>query len=222
MLHHLGEDAYLLVIKKAVDALLRNGDDEEATNAPSHIDFFNEQAALNVDKHALIHGKVVSKTARWNLCFDEAAQEPKYDEGKGRVLAYTDAPLLSTALSKFEKMFGPKARDLKGEGNYYYDIARCGITWHGDEERRKVIAIRLGAPNPIYYHWYEDGRPIKEKMKFEVDGGDIYIMSEKATGNDFKRKDIPTLRHAVGGYRFSTMKTKTKAQMGQVETAEEN
>ena len=28
--------------------------------------------------------------------------------------------------------------------------------------------------------------------------GDIYIMSEKSVGNDWKRRKIPTLRHAAG------------------------
>jgi hypothetical protein len=29
--------------------------------------------------------------------------------------------------------------------------------------------------------------------------GDIYLMDEKATGNDWKNKSIETLRHATGG-----------------------
>lgn len=29
------------------------------------------------------------------------------------------------------------------EGNYYYDINKTGIGFHGDSERKKVIAISL-------------------------------------------------------------------------------
>ena len=50
--------------------------------------------------------------------------------------------------------FGPKATHLKGEANYYYDIAKCGIGYHGDSERRKVVAVRLGAALPLYFQWY--------------------------------------------------------------------
>lgn len=207
ILHHLGDDAYLLVLKNAVDALLRNADGELPR---THADLFEEQASLNVDKHALMYGRVVEKSARWNLCFDNVGQEPQYESGKGRIISYADAPVMASVLSQFENMFGPKAKNLKGEGNYYYDVSKCGIGYHGDAERRKVIAIRLGSPNPIHFQWYQEGNPIREHMIFELSGGDIYIMSEKTVGTDWRKKKIPTLRHAVGCAKFTTVGSKLK------------
>ena len=45
-----------------------------------------------------------------------------------------------------------------------------------------------------------------ERMIFQINGGDMYIMSEKAVGNDWKRRSIPTLRHAAGGMKYLTIK----------------
>lgn len=74
--------------------------------------------------------------------------------------------------------------------------------YHGDAERRKVLAVRLGASNPIHFQWFQDGKPIRDHMVFELEGGDMYIMSEKTVGTDFKKRKIPTLRHAVGAEKY--------------------
>ena len=54
------------------------------------------------------------------------------------------------------------------EGNRYYDIKKCGIGFHGDGERKKVIAASLGASRPIHWNWYYKGRPIGPRIKFEL------------------------------------------------------
>ena len=35
---------------------------------------------------------------------------------------------------------------MKCESNYYYDINKTGIGYHGDSERRKVVVIRILYP----------------------------------------------------------------------------
>lgn len=190
------EPAYLLIIKKCINHILTKYS-EYNTN-----DMFNEQINLNVDKKAYMYGRVVNKNARWNLCFDDFSQEPDYELGKGRIISYDSVPIIKLVYNKFGEYFGDKALNLKGEGNYYYDITKCGIGFHGDSERRKVIALRLGASLPIYYQWYKNGERIGNKMEFVLDDGDIYIMSEKSVGTDWKKKSIYTLRHATGCNKF--------------------
>ena len=75
---------------------------------------------------------------------------------------------------------------------------KCGIGFHGDSERKKVIACSLGASRPIHWQWYERSKPIGERIKFTLHNGDMYIMSEKTTGFDWKKRIIATLRHAAG------------------------
>jgi hypothetical protein len=169
-----------------------------------HTALFQEQSNLPMDKHAYMYGRVVNKKARWNLCFDDEAKEPAYDEGRGRVIPWSAVPALHQIHHALPTWFGPKAADLKGEGNYYYDPTKCGIGFHGDTERRKVIALRLGGSLPLYYQWYHRGQPLGPRIQIPMNGGDMYIMSEKAVGTDWKKKNTPTLRHATGADQYTT------------------
>jgi len=85
-------------------------------------DMFREQAALDVDKKAFMKGRVVNKKARWNLCFDDKSREPDYQNKMGRIVALKDVPITKMVSDRFVEFFGPKAANLKGEGNYYYDV----------------------------------------------------------------------------------------------------
>ena len=190
------EDACVLVIKRGIQQILENTE-------YTYEDMFEEQASLDVDKKAFMYGRVVNKKARWNLCFDDESQEPDYENKKGRIIAMCDMPITNYIYNEFEYYFGVKALGLKGEGNYYYDVKKCGIGFHGDSERRKVLAMRLGASIPIHYQWFKDSKPVGERMVFELGGGDIYVMSEKAVGTDWKRSSIYTLRHATGCDEFT-------------------
>ena len=46
-----------------------------------------------------------SKHARHNLCFSENAQEPNYEQGKGRGVVWENVPLLSTFKKNLGKYF---------------------------------------------------------------------------------------------------------------------
>lgn len=190
-----GEEAYVLVIR---DALAIIGID------PS--DLFKEQMSLDYDKKAFMYGRVVQKKARWNLCFGDESQEPDYESKKGRIVSWKQIPLLDGFKNRMTELFGEKARDLYGESNYYYDIRKCGIGFHGDSERRKVIAIRLGAAMSIHYRWYCQNKPVGEPIEIELGDGDLYIMSEKAVGTDWKKRNGYTLRHAAGCRSFTDAK----------------
>lgn len=162
-----------------------------------------EQDRLEKDKKALMYGRVVNKKARWNLCFAEEGHEPAYEEGKGRVVSYAEVPLLATLVAVLPAWFGEKARDLKGEGNYYYDPSACGIGYHGDTERRKVIATRLGEPMSLHFQGYQYGVPAGPHHEVLLKHGDMYMMSEKAVGTDWKSSSIRTFRHAAGCAKFT-------------------
>jgi len=92
---------------------------------------------------------------------------------------------------------------VKCEGNYYYDVNKCGIGFHGDAERKIVIALRLGANMNLCYHWYQNYQRIGNMFTTILKHGDMYVMSEKATGFDWKKKKILTLRHSAGSSKFT-------------------
>jgi len=186
--------AYVLVIRQGVNALAKQ------------IDLFQEQKGLIYDKQAFMYGRVVNKHARWNLCFDEKSREPDYEAGKGRIVGYTEVPLMKGLMNQIETLFGPKATGLKVESNYYYDTSKCGIGFHGDSERRKVVGVRIGhASTPMQWQWFHKGEAVGDRIMIPLEPGDMYVMSEKAVGTDWKKKTILTLRHATGCDKFTTI-----------------
>jgi hypothetical protein len=167
---------------------------------------YEEQASLEVDKKAFMYGRVVNKHARHNLCFGEAHQAPNYEEGMGTVYAFDEVPLLKKIRCGLGEISGEKGTNLQAEGNYYYDVKKCGIGFHGDTERKKVIAFRLGAKIPLCYAWYHDNEVISDVITIDnLEHGDMYVMSEKTTGFDWKSKTKYTLRHAAGCEKYTTI-----------------
>jgi len=196
--------AHVLIVHDAVSKLL----DSIGKNAD---DMIVEHNHLNLDKKAFMYGRVVNKSARYNLCFSTFSQEPDYSSGKGRIVDYIDVPLTSHIRDRLPHFIGEVGKNLQAEGNYYYDSSKCGIGFHGDAERRKVIAVRLGKPLPLVYQWFHRKDPVGKPVTFSSLGnGDMYIMSEKATGFDWKKSSIYTLRHAAGAAKFTTYKKNIK------------
>jgi alkylated DNA repair dioxygenase AlkB len=188
------ENAYVLVIKSAVDALLFE------SNAD---DLLAEQKSLEWDQKAFMYGRVVNKNARYNLCYGDISQEPDYENKKGRIIAFDEVPLLSELKNNLTELLSDiDEQVLVAEGNYYYDINNCGIGYHGDAERRKVIGVRLGQTVPLVFRWYHRNERIGAACEINLDHGDIYFMSDKAVGSDWKSSSFLTLRHAAGCQKF--------------------
>jgi hypothetical protein len=59
-------------------------------------------------------------------------------------------PCLGGAL----QVAGGRVAGLPAEGNFYFDASQTGIGFHGDSERRVVIAARLGVSIPL--RWVTD------------------------------------------------------------------
>jgi len=161
-------------------------------------ELFEEQNNLIYDKKAFMRGKVVNKIARHNLCFADFDQEADYEHGKGTIVNFNKLPYTSRVRNMLPDIIGEKARNLLCEGNYYYDINTAYIGKHGDSERLRVVGVRLGNSFPLGYEWYHRFKPVGNEMKFVLNHGDMYIMSQKATGNDWKKSSILTLRHFAG------------------------
>jgi len=71
-------DAQVLILRNGVSKILGNS---------------NEHIKLNWDSKAFMYGGVVNKKARHNLCYDNVSQDPDYEAGKGRIIAFDDIPL---------------------------------------------------------------------------------------------------------------------------------
>ena len=178
--------AYLLVVRDGCNAI---------TDAD---DLFETSKSLSWDSKAYMYGRVVNKKARQNICVSTFDQEPNYEEGKGTVVHFDKVAGLSAIRQKLGEITGEKLVGLQCEGNRYYDVKKTYIGFHGDTERRIVVACRLGEDFPMHYQWFQNSNPIGQLFTTVLHHGDIYFMSEKAVGFDWKLKKIPTLRHSAG------------------------
>lgn len=186
-------------------AVFRNVLDEEEMNY-----MFQEMTSFDWDTkyYDVRRKKVLNKKARHNVLFmDGFSQEPDYENKKGRIVDTKNMPIFTNFRKNLfhtisETLGFDKINDLICEGNYYYDNRRCGIGFHGDSERRKVIALRLGGSMKMKWRWYHNSEIIGDTFEFEFNGGDLYIMSEKAVGHDWKKRSKYTLRHAAGCEKY--------------------
>ena len=178
--------------------IIRNGVNKIAGISSS--DMKKEQMDFDWDKKYwdVRRQKVLNKHARYNVCYGKESQNPDYENKKGTIISYDNVPLLSKWRESLGIIFGEEASNLEVEGNLYYNIKKCGIGFHGDSERKKVIACSLGESRPIHWQWYFKSQPIGERIKFTINNGDMYIMSEKTSGYDWKKRNLKTLRHAAG------------------------
>ena len=160
-----------------------------------------------------VRGKRMNKRARTNLCYvADREQEPAVMQGKGRIVDLKKKAILYKAVEKLKKMIADglvkigsktKVEINVVEGNRYYNLKKTGIGFHGDTERVIVICISIGCDNyPMRWQWFKDGMPIGKSIDIRLNCGDIYIMSEKAVGSDWKLRSIYTLRHAAGANKY--------------------
>lgn len=162
-------------------------------------ELYTEQLQFERDTKALMYGRIVNKKARHNLCFSDFDQEPDYGQGRGTVINFSHTPILKYIRQNLFRITNcSKLENLQCEANYYYNIDKTYIGFHGDTERRIVVGIRLGATFPLHYQWYYQHQPTSELFTINLNDGDIYIMSEKAVGFDWKHGTQHTLRHAAG------------------------
>jgi hypothetical protein len=153
---------------------------------------------LEWDKKAIFRGEVKNKNARHNLCFTDQSREADYKNGIGSLVSFSELPLLNEIRNKASQLL-PEEIVLYAEGNLYYDISKTYIGLHGDTERSLVIGLRLGDQIPLHFQWFQRSKAISKATTIDLNHGDLYIISYKAVGNDWKKKVIPTLRHAAGG-----------------------
>jgi ribA/ribD-fused uncharacterized protein len=195
-LSYSGERASVLVFPGGVDRLLGEG----AADA-----LLRESAAqpFDVQYYDRKRGEVRNKLGRHNNCYADRAQAPCLDRGRGTVISFGDAPRLAELRAALPRLLGEECEGLYAETNRYYDVSlpAVGIGKHGDTERSVVVGVRLGqgsAAMPLRLQWYLLGRPATEETPFVLRHGDIYALSHKAVGADWRRRSIPTLRHCAG------------------------
>ena len=167
-------------------------------------------------KEIKVRGKRMNKLARTNLCFvADREQEPAVYEGKGMIYDLKKMNYLNKGVERLRQQIADgliyigsktKVEINVVEGNRYYNLKNTGIGFHGDTERVVVICISIGCDNyPMRWQWFKDGMPVGKSIDIKLNSGDVYIMSEKAVGADWKKKSIYTLRHSAGAKKYTSL-----------------
>lgn len=197
-------EAYVFIVRNGVNALLDLGDDKSLLN---EMLFFEWDTKLYNERR----GVVQNKLARHNLNFDDVGKKSDFEKGQGTTIAFKDVPLVNSIRDKLPYFFGKNAKELKCEGNKYYDSSKTGIGYHGDTERRKVIGLRLGKKMNMHWMWYYNNQPRGKNVNIELQPGDLYCMSEKTVGTDWRpnlsmgiKTKRYTLRHSAGSKNYTT------------------
>eukprot|EP00051_Salpingoeca_urceolata_P009596 m.116333 g.116333 ORF g.116333 m.116333 type:complete len:209 (-) comp16376_c0_seq4:82-708(-) len=102
------EPAAILIVRQGVGAFLQDGQTADGLYEALH--------GLRWDTKAKMYGRVVNKKMRHNLCFGDHDQEPDYEHGRGRVVAFDGLPELASVHTHLASVFGDKAAALKAEG----------------------------------------------------------------------------------------------------------
>ncbi len=193
-LSHGDERASVVVFRNGVDKLLGEGGADalfrESTDQAFDDKFLNVKRKVVQNKHG-----------RLNNCYADQAQAPDIPNGRGTVIAFNSAPCMKKLRAKLPALLGKDVEKLYAESNLYTDVRKkaVGIGFHGDTERSVVVGVRLGkAQQPLRFLWYQKSKVISKEHVIKLNHGDIYAMSWKATGHDWKRSSLKTLRHGVG------------------------
>jgi hypothetical protein len=198
------DKASVLVFKNGVDEVLKPSTTK---------DLFDEHRNLNFDQfyYDTRRKQVLNKHARYNVCYADKEQKPDYENKKGTIIPFDEIPLTKKLRETLPDLFGKKAENLNAEGNFYHDLSKTGIGYHGDKERDNVYGIRCGANFPLCFQWYQNSKPVGEKKTLELEAGDIYVMSKKAVGTDWRKykDDLLTIRHAAGCKKYTNVSTKS-------------
>ena len=144
--------------------------------------------------------KVLNKHARKNVCWGEKGQKADFSNKKGTIIPYSQSPLALRLKQVVEILMLDK--HLIVEGNMYEDPEKNGIGAHGDTERKCVACARIGAAMPMKFGWFYKWKMVGKSYETIINGGDLYFMSEKAVGSDWKSSSIFTLRHAAGAKKY--------------------
>jgi len=190
---------------EAATLVIRDGANLMLGRATAADDLLVEQQTVAYDRlfWNARQRKTLNKRARYNVVFGPEAVEHNDTYQQPTVHALTGLPLLGGVANALPHWLGAKADGLFAEGNHYFE-KRSGIGFHGDAERKIVVCLSLGSGATLRYQWRapSSSMPFGEPVDVAVQHGDVYIMSEKATGNDWMSRRKYRVVHGAGASAY--------------------
>ena len=143
--------------------------------------------------------KTLNKRARYNIVFGKERIKHNDDYKQNSVSSFSDLKYLNKFRKRLHLILGMKSKKLNAEGNKYFHD-KSGIGYHGDAERKIVICLSLGKSTTLRYHWRlpHSSDHTLQPTDIKLNHGDVYVMSEKATGWDWKLRSKVRVVHGAG------------------------
>jgi len=200
-----GHESAVLVIRNYIEDSVQKEIYEEISQIPWDTKYWDTRRSRVLNKHA-----------RSNLVFLEGVeQEPDYENAKGRIVDSDKLKMLGSVkralIENIEQGIKDGGSVTQGipyimEGNRYFNLNKCGIGHHGDAERTRVICLSIGSDYyPMQWVWFNKNKPVHAPYEIKINSGDVYIMSEKAVGRDWKYSSKYTMRHAAGAVKYRSL-----------------
>ena len=191
--------ACLLVIKNGVE-------DADAAK------LYQEQDQLRYDGKFFDKGRLKVKRAHKTMFFSTEGRKASDDYKQPTLTAFSEVPRLNQIRSFLPTLLGPRTADLEVDGSKYHTSfqekgddgkpmkKKSNIGWHGDDHRKLVVGVCLGASATLSFIWRLPGNSKNctgTLVTIPLNHGDIYVMSEKATGCDWKSTSRLRLLHSI-------------------------
>lgn len=169
----IGNEAGILILRNALKTKYAD-------------DLLKEQEGIEYDKKFFSRRtkSTLNKRARYNIVFTDKTIAHSDDYMQHSSVSFESLPNLNKLRKKLPTLLNSSAKNLYAEGNHYYE-KKSQIGFHGDTERKIVICLSLGKSGNLIYQWRKKKEDVKDPITIKVHHGDIYIMSEKATGYDW-------------------------------------
>ena len=196
--------ACLLVIKNGISLLME--DDADAAK------LYPEQDRLRYDGKFFDKGKLKVKRAHKAMIFSAEGRKASDDYKQPTVTAFSEVPRLTHIRSALSTLLGPRTTDLEVDGTKYHTSfhekgddgklmkKKSNTGWHGDDKRKIVVGVCLGAAATLSFVWRLPGSSKNfhdTLVTIPLHHGDIYVMSEKATGFDWKLTSLLRVLHSI-------------------------
>jgi hypothetical protein len=185
---------------------------ELATNSSVNVsELFHHEMTENVvwDKKYwdVRRSKTLNKQARLNTMFGNEEIQHSEDYRQPSVNSFSRLHILSTIREYLPMILGDKAIGLYAEGNYYHE-EKSGIGFHGDTERKIVVGVSCGSPTILRFQWRSPGNSEAYScpIDFHINPGDIYVMGERTSGENWKKRSQWRIVHSAGSSKYTTHK----------------
>jgi len=210
------EDAGLLVVREYLKDKQARAVHNELMGLQWNAEYIDWKKDRRDENNQKIHltgglwvkGRLLKQHARRNLIIQKGVEKTSTFAQYGNNGTVVDCNRLRFFSPVYEQLMDDVAtalpcslaakHDFIAEGNLYHK-EDAYIGWHGDTERNQVMCLSLGRGNfPLRFCWKYKGEAVSEVFETRLNSGDLYIMSEKAVGSDWKKRNTYTLVHSAG------------------------